>query len=69
MNSSKLAALSIISTLLISNNVAAGCIELPSHKTLTTVLKASVNSSGGPFNGGFELNMWLTTIDPGWCCL
>lgn len=64
MNNYKLSALSIISALLISNNVTAGCTDLPSHRTLTTVLKASVNPSGGPLNGGFELNMWLTTVDP-----
>ncbi len=41
----------------------ASCSSLPSHAELTTVLKAAVNPSGGPSNGGFDLNMWLTTVD------
>ena len=60
---SKLSVLGIIAGLLISNNVTAGCADLPDHATLTTTLKASVLPSGGPTNGGFDLNMWLTTVD------
>ena len=60
---SYLSFLGIIAGLAISSNVAAGCRDLPDHATLTTVLKASVEPSGGPSNGGFDLNMWLTTVD------
>ena len=41
----------------------AGCAGLPSHSELTTALKASVKPSGGPSNGGFDLNMWATVVN------
>jgi Haem degrading protein HbpS-like len=50
-------------SLALSANIMAGCEDLPDHATLTANLKASVMPSGGPSNGGFDLNMWLTTVD------
>lgn len=43
----------------------ADCAGLPSHSELTTALKASVKPSGGPSNGGFDLNMWATVVNRG----
>ena len=43
----------------------ADCAGLPSHSELTTALKASVKASGGPSNGGFDLNMWATVVNRG----
>ena len=42
---------------------AADCSGLPSHSALVSALKSSVAASGGPSNGGFDLNMWATIVD------
>lgn len=39
------------------------CAHLPGHAELTKALKSSVKPSGGPSNGGFDLNMWATVVD------
>ncbi len=39
------------------------CAGLPSHADLTAALKASVAPTGGPSNGGFDLNMWATVVN------
>lgn len=39
------------------------CSALPSHDKLTAALKDSVKASGGPSNGGFDLNMWGTVVN------
>jgi len=39
------------------------CISLPSHAALTSALKASVLPTGGPANGGFDLNMWAAVVN------
>ncbi|MEE9412599.1 MAG: heme-binding protein [Methylococcales bacterium] len=49
--------------LLMASNVMADCRLIPGHADLTTALKAAVLPSGGPSNGGFDLNMWLATVD------
>lgn len=60
---SKLEAI-IASTLLLFSSLSfANCDDLPSHSELAAALKASVNASGGPSNGGFNLNMWATLVD------
>jgi uncharacterized protein GlcG (DUF336 family) len=41
----------------------AACRDLPNHQALQRALKASVKASGGPANGGFELNMWASIVD------
>ena len=41
------------------------CSGLPSHADLTSALKSSVKPSGGPSNGGFDLNMWVTVVNRG----
>ncbi|MCP4381764.1 MAG: heme-binding protein [Hyphomicrobiales bacterium] len=41
----------------------AACSDLPDHAALTSALKASVKPSGGPSNGGLDLNMWATIVD------
>lgn len=40
-----------------------GCDALPNHEAVTTALKASVMPSGGPSNGGLDLNMWATVVN------
>ncbi len=42
---------------------AADCSALPSHTDLTTALKASTKPSGGPSNGGLDLNMWASVVN------
>lgn len=40
----------------------ADCAHLPSQAELEKALKASVKPSGGPTNGGLDLNMWATIV-------
>jgi hypothetical protein len=40
----------------------ADCAHLPSQAELQDALKASVKASGGPSNGGLDLNMWATIV-------
>jgi len=47
----------------ISGTAFADCKALPDHAALQSALKASVKPSGGPSNGGFDLNMWATIVD------
>lgn len=42
---------------------SSGCGALPSHSALTNALKASVAATGGPSNGGFDLNMWGSVVN------
>lgn len=46
-----------------SSAALADCSAVPNHRDLQAALKASVNPSGGPQNGGFELHMWATVVD------
>lgn len=39
------------------------CNALPSHAALTNALKASIAPTGGPTNGGFDLNMWAALVN------
>jgi len=39
------------------------CGALPSHTQLKAALRASILPTGGPENGGFNLNMWATVVD------
>ncbi len=41
----------------------ASCSQLPNHAALAAALKAAVKPSGGPSNGGLDLNMWATIVD------
>src|SRR5215207_4326130 len=41
----------------------ADCGNLPDHGRLATALKAAVKPSGGPSNGGLDLNMWGAIVD------
>lgn len=41
----------------------ADCRDLPNHAALKAALQASVFPTGGPKNGGFELQMWATLVD------
>jgi uncharacterized protein GlcG (DUF336 family) len=41
----------------------ADCNSLPDHAVLQKALQAAVKPSGGPSNGGFDLNMWATVVD------
>jgi hypothetical protein len=47
----------------------ADCAHLPNQADLQNALKASVKPSGGPSNGGLDLNMWATIVsDDGTVC-
>jgi hypothetical protein len=41
----------------------AGCAALPNFDALAAALKAAVKPSGGPSNGGLDLNMWGSIVD------
>ncbi len=43
--------------------VNSECGSLPSHAALTSALTASVAPTGGPANGGFDLNMWAAVVN------
>lgn len=43
--------------------VLADCGSLPDHAALQQALKTSVKPTGGPSNGGLDLNMWATIVD------
>ena len=47
----------------LSNAAYAACDTLPTHADLTDALKSSVQPSGGPSNGGFDLHMWATMVN------
>lgn len=61
--STKLGVIAAGNLLLFSSLSFANCDALPSYSALTEALKASVSGSGGPSNGGFDLNMWATIVD------
>ncbi|MFK7853346.1 MAG: heme-binding protein [Granulosicoccus sp.] len=43
--------------------INGACSILPSHAAITSALRASVAPSGGPTNGGFDLNMWAAVVN------
>jgi hypothetical protein len=51
---------------LVSSGVARAsmreCSALPNYQALLNALKGAVKPSGGPSNGGFDLNMWGTLV-------
>jgi len=63
INKNKLQVAMASSLLAFSSLTFANCDLLPSHAALTQALEASVSASGGPSNGGFDLNMWATLVD------
>jgi len=46
-----------------SGGPASGCGALPSYAEITAALKSSIAPTGGPSNGGFDLNMWASVVD------
>jgi uncharacterized protein GlcG (DUF336 family) len=48
---------------LIAGQAFADCAALPNHAALQKALQGAVKPSGGPSNGGFDLNMWATLVD------
>ncbi|MBX2884624.1 MAG: heme-binding protein [Granulosicoccus sp.] len=46
-----------------SGGSPSGCAALPTHSALTDALRSSVAPTGGPANGGFDLNMWGAVVD------
>lgn len=44
------------------NGARSTCAGLPSYSELLSALSASTNASGGPSNGGLDLNMWGTIV-------
>lgn len=61
----RLATAFVIVVLAPSAPVAAqtGCDRLPDHAALTKALRDSVKPTGGPSNGGLDLNMWATVVN------
>jgi uncharacterized protein GlcG (DUF336 family) len=53
----------IASLVLFPAAALADCKDLPDHGALQKALQESVKPSGGPSNGGFDLNMWATLVD------
>ena len=47
----------------LSSGALADCGTLPNHDAPAKALAASVKPSGGPGNGGLDLNMWATVVD------
>jgi len=41
----------------------ANCSSLPDHDALANALRGAVKASGGPSNGGLDLNMWGVIVD------
>ena len=56
-------SIAVASLVLLPVSVFADCKALPDHAALQKALQASVKASGGPSNGGFDLNMWATLVD------
>jgi uncharacterized protein GlcG (DUF336 family) len=47
----------------VASPALADCSSLPDYGALQKALTASVKPTGGPSNGGLDLNMWATTVD------
>lgn len=69
MKTKILVLFSLILLMVFSHSVIAtgnnkpDCNSLPSYGALKSALIASVSASGGPSNGGFDLNMWGTVVN------
>ena len=65
MNSTKLLALAAIAAASVgfASAARADCGSLPSHDALAKALQEAVKPSGGPSNGGLDLNMWASIVD------
>lgn len=57
------AATALTTGLAMASEARADCSNLPSHDALTKALQGAVKASGGPSNGGLDLNMWATVVD------
>lgn len=55
-------ALTLCSTSVFAQGAGNLCQDLPSHADLADALSGSVFASGGPSNGGLDLNMWGTIV-------
>lgn len=53
----------ILVVILTGASAHADCGKLPSFEKLQEALKKSVKPSGGPSNGGLDLNMWGSVVD------
>ncbi len=56
-------SLILLAATLIASTAHADCSKLPSFTDLQDALKKSVKASGGPSNGGLDLNMWASVVD------
>ena len=54
--------LSAIIVQVLGGQALADCSSLPSHDELAKALRAATKASGGPSNGGLDLNMWATVV-------
>ncbi|MGN6102653.1 MAG: GlcG/HbpS family heme-binding protein [Devosia sp.] len=55
--------LALFALFFVTGTALADCKALPDHAALLKALKASVKPTGGPSNGGLDLNMWATLVD------
>jgi len=55
--------LALLALFFVTGTAMADCKGLPDHAALQKALQASVKPSGGPSNGGLDLNMWATVVD------
>ena len=65
MNSTRIFALAAITSAAVglASAAHADCAALPGHDALAKALQEAVKPSGGPSNGGLDLNMWATIVD------
>ncbi len=59
----KISTALLLATTLLASTAHADCSKLPSYNDLQDALKKSVKPSGGPSNGGLDLNMWGSVVD------
>src|SRR4051794_21348776 len=57
------ASIASLFVLFLGGQAFADCASLPDHAALQKALQGAVKPSGGPGNGGFDLNMWATLVD------
>jgi uncharacterized protein GlcG (DUF336 family) len=48
---------------LLATPALADCSKLPNFAQVQSALKTSTKASGGPSNGGLDLNMWASVVD------
>ncbi len=57
------AAAVVVAAAAFSTAAMADCGSLPDHDALAKALREAAKPSGGPSNGGLDLNMWASIVD------